>query len=383
MFDWLRQYLLSRWKLVVVVLVILSGGYWYWSQQVEEVSTVPQIRTTEVKRGDIRLSVSGSGQVEAVSQVDLKSVRAGDGVDVARVLVNNNDHVKKGQIIAVLDSTDVARALQQARLSLETAEIKLRQTNKAADTDTVEDKWSRQLQEIAVAQGRLSVADAGEKLSDYTIRAPFDGIVTGLDIAAGDSLSNETVIASVITESMQVKVTLNEVDAAKVVIGSAATLTLDALPGTILTGKVTKIDTIGTVSQNVVSYDAEISLDKQFDKLKPGMSVTAEITVSEKQAVLLVPNEAITTEGNSTTVMVINNGSSRRTEVTPDRTREKRTITVGLTGDTETEVVSGLTEGERVVVSSGSQAGNTNLGQNRNSSPSLMNLLRGGRSTGR
>ena len=372
----------SRWKAILIIFIALGGGCWYWSQQAQETIAIPQVRTVEVARGDIRLAVSGSGQVEAVSQVDLKSVRAGDGVDVTRVLVNNNDHVKKGQVIAVLDSTDVARSLEQARLNLETAEIKLRQTNKTADTDTVEDKWSRQLQEIAVAQGRLSVADASEKLSDYTIRAPFDGIVTGLDIAAGDSLSNETVIASVITESMQVNITLNEVDAAKVAIGSSATLTLDALPGVVLTGKVTKIDTIGTVSQNVVSYGAEISLDKQSDRLKPGMSVTAEIVVAERQNVLLVPNEAITTEGGVTTVTVMSN-SSHRTEATAERPKEKRVITTAVVGDTQTEVVSGLVEGEQIVTSLSSQTNRSNSEQNRNSSPSLMNLLRGGRSTGR
>ena len=372
----------SRWKAILIIFIALGGGCWYWSQQAQETIAIPQVRTVEVARGDIRLAVSGSGQVEAVSQVDLKSVRAGDGVDVTRVLVNNNDHVKKGQVIAVLDSTDVARSLEQARLNLETAEIKLRQTNKTADTDTVEDKWSRQLQEIAVAQGRLSVADASEKLSDYTIRAPFDGIVTGLDIAAGDSLSNETVIASVITESMQVNITLNEVDAAKVAIGSSATLTLDALPGVVLTGKVTKIDTIGTVSQNVVSYGAEISLDKQSDRLKPGMSVTAEIVVAERQNVLLVPNEAITTEGGVTTVTVMSN-SSHRTEATAERPKEKRVITTAVVGETQTEVVSGLVEGEQIVTSLSSQTNRSNSEQNRNSSPSLMNLLRGGRSTGR
>lgn len=368
----------------LITFILLGGiafGVYALFFTTDEVATpTAERRIVAVERGTLTVGVSGSGQVAARSQVDLKSVRAGDGVDVVSVPVKNDQAVKKGQVIAVLDGTDVARSLEQARLSLRSAEIKMKQTSETYDTETKEDLWNRQLQEVAIAQSRLSVADAAERLADYTIRAPFDGIVTGLAVEAGDSLSNETVLASVITTDMQVNVSLNEVDAAQVAVGVPATLTFDALPGVMLSGTVSKLDTIGVATQGVVAYGAEITLKEQQAKLKPGMSVTADIMVAEKQNVVLVPNEAIISEDGATFVRVASDATRR--EVTPVSDEsvmpvfEKRAVILGLTDNAMTEVVSGLAEGERLVVTK--TPARTSTTTTASQGNWLGNLLRGG-----
>jgi RND family efflux transporter MFP subunit len=200
-----------------------------------------------------------------------------------------------------------------------------------------------------LAQSQNDLDKAKEKLQDYYIKAPFDGVVTGLSVEAGDSVSRSTVLASVITRDMRVTVSLNEVDAARVAEGDSIALSFDALPGLALSGKVSRIDTIGTTTQNVVSYDAEIELDQQDESLRPGMSASAEIAVAERQSVLLVPNAALASVDGRTTV----------------RTAEgTRAVVTGLTDDVSTEIVSGLSEGDQVLietVSAAAKSGSTSI----------------------
>ena len=302
-----------------------------------------------VERGDLRVVVSGSGQVEAVSQVDLTPVIAGDGIDVLLVQVENNQMVKKGQVIAVLDTQDAVRDIKNAQLNLQNAKIKQKQTEDMYEKQTKTDLWNRQLQEIGVAQSQNSLSKAQEKLADYSIKAPFDGIVTGLSVEAGDSVARNTILASVITPERKIVVNLNEVDAARVVEGNRVELSFNALPNLILGGKVSRIATIGKVTQNVVSYEADIELDEQNDSIKPGMSVSADILVVEKKNVLLLPNAALSTDedGQVTVKKRMNNRS------TPDtRGTEAQAIEIGLTNDIQTEVTSGINEGDKVILPS-------------------------------
>jgi macrolide-specific efflux system membrane fusion protein len=366
-FHWVNEH-----KIVSLVILVVAGYGIYASFFQQETSVVSvETRNVPVSHQDVRVVVSGSGQIEANSQVDLKSVRAGDGVDILSVPVKNDQEVKKGQIIAVLDSSDVARTVAQARLSLASAEIKLKQTEDTYDTKTDDDRRTRQLQEITVSQSRISLEDAEETLSDYTIRAPFDGIVTGLSVEGGDSLSNETVIASVITKEMKAVISLNEVDAAKVKVGDKAALTFNALPNLQVSGTISKLDTIGTTSSGVVSYGAEITLDDQPETLKPGMSMTAEITVAEKKNALVVPSSALTSQDGKTFV-TLSSG-------------EKKAVETGMTDNTVTEIVSGLSEKDTVQVSGNTATSTSTTGnsQSRSQGNVLNSLFRGNTRTTR
>ncbi|MDD2697118.1 MAG: efflux RND transporter periplasmic adaptor subunit, partial [Candidatus Pacebacteria bacterium] len=165
--------------------------------------------------------------------------------------------------------------------------------------------FNLQDQEIKLEQAKETLADAESKLADYSIYSPFDGIVASINVENGDSVSGSTVLVNLITRQKIAEISLNEVDAANVKVGQKATLTFDALSDVTLTGKVSDVDTVGTVSQGVVSYGVKIVFDTQDDRVKSGMSVTADIITDSKQDVLLVPNSAVKSQGSSSYVELV------------------------------------------------------------------------------
>jgi len=334
---------------ISVILALAGGGYYYYQKNQEPVAET-QIRTGAITRGDIVISVTGSGQIAAKSQVNLKPVVAGDAIEVRQVSVKNDQEVKKGQLIAVLDTTDAVKAVRDAQLALESAKVKQEQTKITNNNDSSADSLARKAQKISVEQQVARLADAKEKLADYSIRAPFDGVVTGLSVNPGDSISRDAILASVITKEMIAKISLNEVDAARVQNGNAVILTLDALSGESLPGVVSKIDTIGTVTQGVVYYNAEISFSDAPELLRPSMSVSAAITVAEKKGVLIIPNGAIRKSDSGESFVQIPNGRTAPQSSAANRPAlGRKAIETGLSNDTETEVVSGLSEGDIIV----------------------------------
>lgn len=142
-------------------------------------------------------------------------------------------------------------------------------------------------QELSVKQRENALLDAKEKLSDYFLRAPTNGIAAKINFKKGDSVSSGAIAAIFITKLQLAEISLNEVDAAKIKIRQKTTLTFDAVPNLSIPGEVAEIDTIGTVSQGVVSYIIKISFDAQDERVKPGMSVSAAIITDEKTDALM------------------------------------------------------------------------------------------------
>ncbi len=380
----------SHWLSVLIIMAAIGGAYWYFRPDAPATIPTTQTKVETVKKGDLKVMVSGSGQIQADSQVDLKPVAAGDAIQVLAVSVKNDQIVKKGQIIATLDSKNAVRNVRQAELSLKSAKIKLQQTKEDFPGRTTGDTLTRRVQETAVKQQEIDLADALSQLAEYTIRAPFDGIVTGLSVDSGDTISQTAILASVITTSMKAVISLNEVDAVKVKVGNSVSLAFDALPNVELGGKISKLDTIGVATQGVVSYGAEIALDEQLPVLRPGMSVAVEISVAEKHGILLVPNAAVIYEDGKAFVLIA--ASNRRNGVksgtveenqanSQDSTAprgEKKEITVGITDNVNTEVLSGLNAGENVLVAgSAGVTANANPSANQQSQGGLLNLFRG------
>lgn len=315
-----------------VALAVIGGGYYWYSNKS---ATQPvQYKTAAVRKGDLTVSVAGSGQIEAVNQVDLKPVIAGDAIEVMAVYVKNDQTVKKGDMIALLDTKDAQKAVRNAQLDLSSAKNKYTQTKE----NDISDKYDKKAQKISVEQKENSLADAKDKLNDYYVRAPFDGIVTGLSVGVGDSVSRADVLASVITKDVQAKVSINEIDAPLVKVGNKATIKISALTDVTITGKVTKIDTIGQTAQNVVSYSAEISLDNQDELLKPGMTVSAAIIIDVKQDVVIVPNSALKNKGGQSFVETLNGAIPVQVNVE-----------IGTANNVETEIVNGLKISDKVV----------------------------------
>jgi HlyD family secretion protein len=211
-------------------------------------------------------------------------------------------------------------------------------------------------QELAVTQKYNSLLSAKKSLNDYYITAPFSGTVAKINVSKGDSVSNGTALATFISKGKIVSVSLNEVDISKVQTGDAVTLTFDALPDLSLAGKVTQVDTIGTVSSGVVNYSVEISFVDDTGQVKPGMSASVNIITEAKTDVLLVPNSAVKSSGGSYYVEVptiaVDSGSLDNSKgISLKGAFTNKTVEIGSTNDSSTEITSGLSENDQVITS--------------------------------
>ena len=187
---------------------------------------------------------------------------------------------------------------------------------------------------------------------NYFVKAPFDGIVAKINVKKGDTASGAVVTFT--TKNQIATISLNEVDAAKVSVGQKVKLSFDAINDLFIDGIVTKVDLVGTMNQGVVTYGVEITLDKQDPRIKPGMSVSAEIITDTKENVLTIPNSAIKTKGKTSYVETFDKqypattkGGSPIESSTPPR---QQNIEIGITNDTETEVLSGLKLDDVIVI---------------------------------
>ena len=208
--------------------------------------------------------------------------------------------------------------------------------------------------QLNVTQRENALQDAKDNLADYYIRAPFSGTLSTVDVKRGDPAGTGSAIATLIASDQVANVTINEVDAAKIKLGDKATLTFDAIDGLTLTGKVATIDTVGTVSQGVVNYTATISFDSTDPRVKPGMSVTASIITATHLDVLTVPNSAVKSSNGSYYVLTFDApltgtpiaGTVGLPSITPPT---QTPVEIGISDDTSTEIVSGLTAGQQIV----------------------------------
>jgi HlyD family secretion protein len=196
--------------------------------------------------------------------------------------------------------------------------------------------------EAAVKQNEASLQQAQLALAQASLVAPFDGTVGDIYSEVGQ-LATAGTQALVLVDLSQVNlaITLAETDVPKAQVGQKAQILLDALQGQVFTGTVTEIDLVGTVTSGVVNYAATVSVDHPDNSIRPGMNATANIILQQRQNVLLVPNRAVRTVNTRLrTATVVYQGQLIDVPVT-----------IGLTGDTESEVLSGLQEGDVVLTS--------------------------------
>ena len=234
--------------------------------------------------------------------------------------------------------SQIQNALISDKQSIDTDTLSISQT--AASLDQLESGPTQleiKSKEMAVTQAQNSLNDAEQNLNYDYIRAPFDGVITNITAKVGQPAGSS--IGTLVGNTQLAQATLNETDVVNVKVGQKATITFDALPDLTLTGKVSEVDTVGTVSQGVVSYNVQVALDVPNPDVKPGMSDTFDIITNTKQDVLIVPNSAVTTKQGVSYVSVL--GS--------DGKPKQQEVTIGLSNDSMTEITSGLNEGDAVV----------------------------------
>ncbi len=207
---------------------------------------------------------------------------------------------------------------------------------------------------LDIQSAKLSLQQKQNTYSDYFVRAPFDGVVARVPAHLLDSVSGGTVIATIVTPQKYAEISLNEVDIVKVKVGQKAAMTFDAINDLTTNGTVAEVDSVGTTNQGVVTYNVKIKFDSEDERVRPGMSVSASIITDTHSNVLVVPNSAIKKIAGRNQVQLVSGVDSKLpqipTGVALSQSPKIIQVEIGLQGDIETEIVSGLKLGNIVVI---------------------------------
>ena len=363
---------------ITIIVVLIAGGY-YWYAKSKSTSTAVQYKTAVAEKGTLAVSVSGSGNVIVDSSANVDPTISGT---VKNLAVSVGDKVEKGQLLFEIDNDDLAAnttkaysSYLQALSSLETAKAGKKEAKNNYDDASGNDKslYKKKLNaaEISVDVAEQNIKYALENLqnerknySESKVTAPIAGTVNEINIKNGDDLSKlssgssrEVPIIIGDLGTMKAQVAVSEVDISSVKIGQAVTLTFNAIDNFTATGKVEKMDSLGTLSSGVVSYNVIINFDSLDSRIKPEMSVSAAILTDSRDGVVIVPSSAVKTMGSKSYVEVLEN-----------KLPVKKNVETGLENNSKTEIKSGISAGESVITQTiSSSSGSSSSSSNSNS----------------
>lgn len=326
----------SRWRYVILLgllaLIVVGGGAWY-RHRLEEQNAGPTYVTEPLKRGEISLEVTATGNLAPTNKVSVGSELSGT---VAEVLADRNDQVKKGQVVAKLDTTKLMQtnasmkanlATAQARVAQSAATAKETEANLArleellqlsggktpakAEMDTARATRDRGQADLEAAKASAQASEAAVRsnetdLSKAVIKSPIDGIVLTRSVEPGQTVAAsftapELFVIAESLEKMELQVAVAEADIGRVEKTQKAVFTVDAWPDRNFTASVTMVAYGSKVTNNVVTYDTELEVPNPDLSLRPGMTATADISVASSKDVLVVPNSALRFNPNKDT----------------------------------------------------------------------------------
>lgn len=339
-----------KWKILIVVVLILGAatGYYFYNETIET-AAVKTYETTKVIRNDLIKTVSATGTVQPRDSVEVSGKVT---ARIKEVLVEENDHVTAGQVVAILDGKDFEAKLDQANFTLTNARQKLERTERLYKIG------AKSLAELEDAQyeydrAKSSVELAEDDVNQTVITAPMDGIVVGEPKTPGtmavQGSTNPTVIMRIADLSEKlVKAKVDETDIGNVKVGERATFTVDAYPDKTFDAEVTKIsqtdvanswDTNNSSSSSssnaVIYYYVTFIAPDEENLLLPAMTARLDIIVGQVRDALCVPIAALKTDAQGSYVERITKDAQGKDVA------EKVYITVGLYGEEFVEVTGG------------------------------------------
>ena len=391
-----------KWIVIVMVAAAgIAGGWWFLSHKQED---APEYQTVVITRGDLTSAVTATGTLNPVTNITVGSQISGI---IQSLGADWNTRVKANQVVAQLDPATYQTAVAQAegdlantKATLELNEIQARRATELfhnkliaeSDYDTAVANLHQAQAQVQIKQAALD--NARVNLSRCTIYSPVDGIVISRNVDVGQtvaaSLSAPTlfVIANDLSQ-MQIDANVAEADVGGVVEGQRVSFTVDAFPFRNFHGRVVQVRNSPTTVQNVVTYDAVISVNNDDLKLKPGMTANVSVIIADRTNVVKIPNSALRFRlpespagTNATAGAARTNSEAQRPsgggmgsppgERKPRGERNVRTvyvlppesplpdkhaelkpkpvqIKIGITDGIATEVLEGLNEGDRVV----------------------------------
>lgn len=343
-----------------------------------------RLETAQVERGTIANSVTATGTVEPVTEVDVGTQVSGI---IDKLYVDYNDVVKAGQLIAEMDKVNLQAELKsaEAQLASSKTEFEYQQKNYArskvlhekqlvSDTDYETATYNYEKAKAAYEQSQASMVKVRRNLEYATITSPIDGVVInkvveeGQTVAAGFETPTLFTIAADLTK-MQVIADVDEADIGNVKEGQRVQFTVDAYPNDTFEGVVQQVrlgesddssSSTSTSSSSVVTYEVVITADNPDLKLKPRLTANVTIFTMEEENVLLVPNKALRFIPEPKLMEILglqvndNSANIKNGEkfvwVKEDNVLVTKAVTVGVSNNNYTEVLNGLNEGEVVAV---------------------------------
>ncbi|MEI7555972.1 efflux RND transporter periplasmic adaptor subunit [Candidatus Chlorohelix sp.] len=337
----MRRYLIP--VLVIAVLLSLLGVVVYFTvAQPKGASTT--IYT--VRSGTITATVRATGRVESSrsQQLSFRSLEV-----IRKIYVKPGDTVPVGTLLAELDTTNLERNLARAEGERDIARFNLSAAQeRASNTPTLTPAPTPEPQSYSggyaaarqVELTELQVATARQALEAARLYAPFDGTVLMVNAQEGESLSGALIQFSDLN-ALQIRADIDELDVPNAEIGQPVVINLDAFSGKAFDGKVSSIASLSTQRQGSSSYSSIISFNQKPDiKIRIGMAATVTITSLSKNDVLLVPLRGLESIGLRKYVNLIK----------PDGSIEKTPVEIGITSGTETEIVRGISAGDKISI---------------------------------
>ena len=306
--------------IAVILVIVLAGGWYLWSKRQQ--SAEGGYRTETVQRGDIRVAISSTGTLSAISTVTVGSQVSGQITDV---LVDFNDTVKKGQILATIDASTYQAQIEQGSAQIASAQASLRQAqaglrnaqldyNRKADLGRQQlvSKSDVDLARSSLEQAQAQVNSAQAQIRQQTastqttrvnlqrtvIRSPVDGVVLTRTIEPGQTVAASLSAPELFTiaedlAKMKIELAVDESDIGQVRVGQVVSFSADAFPERQFKGVVDQVRLSATTSNNVVTYPVVVTVDNSDGTLLPGLTVNAEIEVSKRSDVLKLANAAL------------------------------------------------------------------------------------------
>jgi HlyD family secretion protein len=381
---------------VVVVLAAALG-----LARLVKGTTLDPNKLGKVTKGDVARSVVATGKIQPITKVEVKSKASGI---VEKLYVDINNVVKKGQPLAQLDQEEIQAQVSAQRAQLASTEANVTTLEASIEQDKVNaaapdlpmykaslDRYremqkegvvSRQAMDDSnrdylaaltkrdsakaqigvdtaklkqaraqVMQSQASLKQLEEQLAYTTIVAPMDGVILSRDVEIGDAVSSILVLGStatlVMTEGdtteVYVQGKVDEADIAHVYMSQPARIKVESFRDRLFYGKVTKIAPMGVEKDNVTTFEVRVSINNPGGELKANMTANAEILLDEHKGVLTVPENAVMYDGQKNASVEIPDKSQKEG-------KRKVPVKVGLSNGSVTEVVSGLKEGQQVVL---------------------------------
>jgi HlyD family secretion protein len=294
------------WILIVIVVVLAAVGAWFLFGK--KSAAAIQWRTGKAEMGDLKVVVTATGTLQADTTVQVGTQVSGI---IDKILVDFNSIVKKGQVVARLDTTYLAASVEDAASSMYRAQVQVNLTKRNYDRNKqlfdekviAQSDYDQSLSDYETAQGNARSAKsaldrAKINLKYATIVAPVSGVVIsrnvdrGQTVAASFSTPTLFAIANDLTK-MQVQASIDEADIGKIKNGQDVTFTVDAYPDLTFTGTVSQVRLQPTVLQNVVNYTVIIDVPNPDMKLMPGMTANITVKIQEALGVLKIPASAL------------------------------------------------------------------------------------------